>query len=344
MSDQDEIAEQEAADAAVLRESRKHTRRSFVIAAAGAAAGWGLYRWIDDSQRLSMQPELFRRAFEANARLSRAVFDDRAMAPTYPLKRAEDLRVNGVYGLKQALVPESWRLQMTGVANACSYPQYVADVTAWEYQYADLKSHEDMGHDTKVAPGVAPSADTAEKMAPASMVAGEEMRQERTGRMPRGREEAGESRSTLAPGTPGLLLTMDDILKLPKHDLVTQFKCIEGWSQIVHWSGVRLADLIAAYPPERQPDGKMPPYVYMETPNGDYYVGYNMNVCLHPQTLLVTEMSGSPLTQYHGAPLRLHSPSKYGYKQIKRIALIAYTNQQPDDYWTKLGYDWYAGL
>jgi len=64
-------------------------------------------------------------------------------------------------------------------------------------------------------------------MAPASMLAGEKVRQERTGRMPRGLEQAGESRSTLMPGTPGLLLTMDDILKLPKHDMVTQFKCIE---------------------------------------------------------------------------------------------------------------------
>jgi len=159
-----------------------------------------------------------------------------------------------------------------------------------------------------------------------------------------GLEEAGESRSTLAPGTPGLLLTMDDILQQPKHDLVTQFKCIEGWSQIVHWTGVRLADLIAAYPPEKGADGRLPRYVYMETPNGDYYVGYDLEVCLHPQTLLVTEMSGSALTQYHGAPLRLHAPTKYGYKQIKRIGLIAYTDQQPDDYWTKLGYDWYAGL
>ena len=272
--------------------------------------------------------------------MSRAIFNDRALAPTYPLKRAEELRVNGVYGLKQSMVPESWRLQLTGVANARSYPQYVPDVTAWEYQYEDVKIHEDMGHDTKVAP----SADTAEKMAPADMIAGEKIRQERTGRMPRGREEAGESRSTLPPGTPGLLLTIDDILRLPKYDLVTQFKCIEGWSQIVHWRGARLADLIAAYPPEIGRDGKLPRYVYMETPNGDYYVGYDMHVCLHPQTLLVTEMGGRPLTQYHGAPLRLHSPSKYGYKQIKRIGLIAYTNQQPDDYWTKLGYDWYAGL
>ena len=59
---------------------------------------------------------------------------------------------------------------------------------------------------------------------------------------------------------------------------------------------MRLADLIAAYPPRECPDGRLPRYVYMETPNGDYYVGYDMDICLHPQTLLVTEMSGSPLT------------------------------------------------
>ena len=344
MSDLDdhanEAAEQKAADEAVLKESRKHTRRSFAIAAVGAAAGWGVYKWIDQSPRLGMQPVPLRRVFQANAKLSRTIFDERALAPTYPLKRAEELRVNGVYGLKEALIPESWRLQLVGAAEAKSFPQYTPDVTAWEYEYTTAKTNEAQGHDNKVAP----SADTAEKMAPASMVAREKIIQERAGRKPRGVEEAGVSRSTLAPGTPGLLLTMNDILKLPRHELVTQFKCIEGWSQIVQWSGVRMADFIAAYPPQKLPDGRLPRYVYMETPNGDYYVGYDLKACLHPQTLLVTEMSGSPLTQYHGAPLRLHAPIKYGYKQIKRIGLIAYTDQRPDDYWTKLGYDWYAGL
>jgi hypothetical protein len=245
-----------------------------------------------------------------------------------------------VYGLKQELIPDSWRMQVTGVENARGYAQYTNDVTAWEYRYAETSSNEDQGHDTKVAP----SADTAEKMAPESMLEHEKLRQERFGRMRRGLEEAGESRSTLPVGTPGLLLRLDDITKLPKHDLVTQFKCIEGWSQIVHWTGVRMADFVAAYPPQRKADGSLPRYVYLETPNGDYYVGYDLALCLHPQTLLVTEMGGSPLTQYHGAPLRLHTPTKYGYKQIKRIGLIAYTDDKPDDYWTKLGYDWYAGL
>lgn len=85
------------------------------------------------------------------------------------------------------------------------------------------------------------------------------------------------------------------------------------------------------YPPELI-DGKEPKYVYMETPNGDYYTGYYLHLMRHPQTLLVTEMMGAPLTQDHGAPLRLHMPTKYGYKQIKRIGLISYTNDRPDDY------------
>jgi hypothetical protein len=332
-------AARRAADEAVLSESRRHTRRSFVGAAVGAAAGYGFYRWIANSPGVEMQPAPLRRALESNAAIARGVTGDRALAPTYALKDARDLRVNGVYGLKRMLQPESWRLQMVGAAVSAHHPRFTQDVTAWEYLYNEAGSHEDEGHDTKVDP----NAKTAEKMAPAAMMEQARAQEDRMDRMPRGREEAGESRSTLMPGTPGLLLTMDDLLALPRHELVTQFKCIEGWSQVVHWAGVRMADFIEAYPPQTV-DGMHPKYVYMETPNGDYYTGYDLEVCRHPQTLLVTEMMGAPLTQFHGAPLRLHMPTKYGYKQIKRIGLIAYTNEKPDDYWTKLGYDWYAGL
>ena len=332
-------ARMDAADATVLAASRKHTRRSFVAAAAGAAAGYGLYRWIDQSPGNDMQPEPFRRTFQANATISREVFRDHALAPTYPLKAAKDLRVNGVYGLKRMLLADSWRLQLVGSRHDTAHIRFTNDVTAWEYKYVDTGSHEDQGHDTKVDP----NSKTAEKMAPEPMLNQAKAQEDRTGRMPRGKEEAGESRSTLKPQTPGLLLTMKDILELPRRELVTQFKCIEGWSQIVHWAGVRMADFMEAYPPAVI-DGLDPKYLYMETPDGDYYTGYDLDVCRHPQTLLVTEMMGAPLTQFHGAPLRLHMPTKYGYKQIKRIGLISYTNQEPDDYWTKLGYDWYGGL
>ena len=328
-----------AADAAVLAESRRHTRRSFLVAAGGVAAAYGFYRYLDHGPEILRQPELMREAIETNAAISRSVFQEHVLAPTYPLSKAENLRVNGTFGLKMPLVPESWRLQLVGMKGAAQHPRFVKDVTAWEYQYSTEATKEDQGHDTKVDPKTL----TAAKMAPDGMVDKAMADENHTGRKPRGHEEAGESKSTLLPGTPGLLLTMEDIQKLPRHELVTQFKCIEGWSQIVQWAGVRMADLLEAYPPEPI-NGLEPRYVYMETPDGDYYTGYDIQAMRHPQALLVTEMMGAPLTQFHGAPLRLHMPTKYGYKQIKRIGLIAYTNEQPDDYWTKLGYDWYAGL
>ena len=82
----------------------------------------------------------------------------------------------------------------------------------------------------------------------------------------------------------------------------------------------------------------------MKTPNKEYYVGVDMPSALHPQTLLAYEMNGAPLTDDHGAPLRLMTPVKYGIKNIKRIGSIEFTTTRPDDYWAERGYDWYAGL
>ena len=372
--------------------SLKHTRRSFLVAAAAAAAGYEFYRYIDLAPGDEMIQRPFRKALNFNAALSRGLFDERALAPTYDVAKSVDLRINGNYGLKQDLMMDSYRLQVVGVDNAKRFPQYVPDVTTWDYKYAAEQAVY-TGHDTKEAPKPAqptqpgpnagsakdmkagaaapPSADKPKASQPVARPDGgaqsfgpapnpkegpapdinplfakslADYMAARDNKPIRGNEEAGESDSTLDPNTPGLLLTTDDLARLPRHELTTQFKCIEGWSEIVHWGGYRLADFIEAYPPAKNEHGEYPKYVYMETPNGDYYTGYNLLACRHPQSLLCTEMAGKPLTQAHGAPLRLHMPIKYGYKQIKRIALIAYTDQKPDDYWTKLGYDWYAGL
>ena len=322
----------------VKKASARRTRRSFLVAAAGAVGGYEFFRLIDRAPADEGLQEPLRKTLNFNAKASQAVFDERGLAPTYPLNRSAELRVNGNYGLKQALLPESYRLQLVGVDQPRRFAQYVDDVTEWDYKYVTEKAKYE-GHDTKVAP-----KDEAPKMAPQFEKAMEEYRKSLGNKPPRGQEEAGKSDSTLDPHTPGLLLTMDDVTRLPRHELVTQFKCIEGWSEIVHWGGVRLNDFIAAYPPAKNAQGTSPKYVYMETPNGDYYCGFELRECEHPQSLLVTEMAGKPLTDAHGAPLRLHMPIKYGYKQIKCIGLIAYTDEKPDDYWTKLGYDWYAGL
>jgi len=337
-----ELDEVRVLDEQIKSASGRRTRRSFLVAAAAAAGGYGFYRWIDRSPKDQLIPQPLRKALNLNEAVTRGVFEERGLAPTYPVGRSKELRVNGVYGLKEALVAESWRLQVVGVEQPKRFGQYVEDVTAWEYKYAAKKDEKDSGnHDTKVAPK---AEDASPKMLPAFEAAFAALKKAQGNKRPRGQEEAGESDNTLEAGTPGLLLKMEDLARFPKQDFVTEFKCIEGWSEVVRWGGVRLRDFLDAYPPAKGADGSVPKYVYMETPDGDYYCGFEMQACRHPQSLLVTEMMGRPLEQWHGAPLRLHMPIKYGYKQIKRIGLIAYTDMRPDDYWTKLGYDWYAGI
>jgi hypothetical protein len=138
-----------------------------------------------------------------------------------------------------------------------------------------------------------------------------------------------------------LSLDMDAVRALPKVDMVTQLKCIEGWSRVIHWGGARFRDFVAKYATvDIDPDA----YVGMATPDGKYYVGLDAASALHPQTLLCYEMNSQPLEEKHGAPLRLVIPVKYGIKNIKRIGKITYQTTRPGDYWAEDGYDWYAGF
>jgi len=139
-------------------------------------------------------------------------------------------------------------------------------------------------------------------------------------------------------------LTLDDLKDLPRAEQTTELKCIEGWSTIVNWSGIRFVDFAKRYPPP--PETR---YVAMFSepeafPDERYYVGLDLASCLHPQTLLATHMNGKELDAEHGAPMRLVIPVKYGIKNIKLITRIAYQKERPADYWYEQGYDWYAGL
>jgi DMSO/TMAO reductase YedYZ molybdopterin-dependent catalytic subunit len=144
-------------------------------------------------------------------------------------------------------------------------------------------------------------------------------------------------------GAPGATLNLDlsDVQSLPRHEMITRFCCIEGWSVITQWTGARFSDFTNKYFPPRR---ALPEYVYMTTPDADYYVGLDTKSAMHPQTLLAYEQNGKPLTRDHGAPLRLVIPIKYGIKNIKRIGVIQYTDTRPGDYWYEEGYDWFAGL
>lgn len=127
---------------------------------------------------------------------------------------------------------------------------------------------------------------------------------------------------------------------MPQRDMVIEHKCIEGWSSIVHWGGVPFRDFHKRYA-EEVGDVK---YVGLATPDGQYYVGWDIDSILHPQTMLALRQGTEPLDQGHGAPLRLATPNKYGIKSLKRIGVIRYTNERPADYWAERSYDWYAGL
>ena len=148
-------------------------------------------------------------------------------------------------------------------------------------------------------------------------------------------------------------VTLEEIKKLPKTEVVFNFKCIEGWSQISWWGGVRFADFAKKYKVgtrnNQEPDTKNNPeniaeYCGLSTPDGEYYIGVDMPSMMHPQTILCYELNGQPLPANHGAPLRLIIPVKYGTKHIKRIGEIFFSDTQPRDYWAVRGYDYYSGL
>jgi len=148
-------------------------------------------------------------------------------------------------------------------------------------------------------------------------------------------------------------LTIDDVKALPRVEVTTELRCIEGWSEVVTWAGARLADLAASTglarrsgqpgDPNAEP-AELLPYVALATPDARYFVGLDIASALHPQTLLCYEMNGEPLTMLHGAPLRLAIPVKYGIKSLKQIGSIRFTDSRPADFWASKGYDWYAGL
>ena len=146
-------------------------------------------------------------------------------------------------------------------------------------------------------------------------------------------------------------LTLEQIKAIPAIEYTTKFKCIEGWTQYLQAKGCRLSDFLERYGPtlpsgttwsEKDLD-KLPKWVGLRTPDGEYYVGIDMKSALHPQTILCWEEDGKPLPMGEGAPLRLVIPIKYGIKHLKRIGTLTLTDERPPDYWYEQGYDYFAG-
>jgi DMSO/TMAO reductase YedYZ molybdopterin-dependent catalytic subunit len=143
-----------------------------------------------------------------------------------------------------------------------------------------------------------------------------------------------------APGDT-LKISYDELKQLPKKDVIFDFKCIEGWSQVTHWAGIPLKDFMDHYHLQAQEQMN---YAGLHTADNQYYVGIDMESFLQPQTILCLEMNGQPLPMNQGFPVRLIIPVKYGIKHLKAISVIYFSNQKPPDYWAERGYDYYAGL
>jgi len=128
---------------------------------------------------------------------------------------------------------------------------------------------------------------------------------------------------------------------------ITRLVCVEGWSAIAWWAGLRFEDLLRAYPPMSQAKwARVESSVNLdESGNPDpYFMSIDLATARHPQTLLATHLNGQPLTVDHGAPLRLLVPVKLGLKNVKAITRIAYSADEPRDYWAERGYSRYDGI
>jgi DMSO/TMAO reductase YedYZ molybdopterin-dependent catalytic subunit len=145
-----------------------------------------------------------------------------------------------------------------------------------------------------------------------------------------------------------LRLTREQLLvRLPLHGQVTRFVCVEGWSAIAWWGGIRTADFLAAFPPApgaRWAALRSDVNLDGRGASDPYYVSIDLDTLRHPQTLFATHQAGMPLTLAHGAPLRLLVPVKLGLKNIKAITHVAYTADEPRDYWNERGYSKYDGI
>ncbi len=136
---------------------------------------------------------------------------------------------------------------------------------------------------------------------------------------------------------------LEDILKTqPLEERIYRFRCVEAWSMVIPWVGFPLGALLQRFKPTsrakyvafttlydpRQMPGER--YPILEWP---YVEGLRMDEAMHPLTLLVVGLYGQALPNQDGAPLRLIVPWKYGFKGIKSIVKIAFTERQPPTTW-----------
>jgi sulfoxide reductase catalytic subunit YedY len=152
---------------------------------------------------------------------------------------------------------------------------------------------------------------------------------------------------------------LEDLIKSSSlEERIYRMRCVEGWSMVIPWVGLPLADLIKRV----EPLGSAK-YVAFETvsrPNEmpgldsmfpvlewPYTEGLRMDEAMHPLTILAVGLYGETLPNQNGAPIRLVVPWKYGFKGIKSITRISFVEKQPETAWNKQApneYGFYANV
>ena len=132
-------------------------------------------------------------------------------------------------------------------------------------------------------------------------------------------------------------LTLEALRAMPQTEQITRHICVEGWSAIGRWGGVRFSDFLKHIGADTQAR-----YVGFKCFD-DYYTSIDMATALHPQTLLSLTYDGKTLPAEYGYPMKLRMPTKLGFKNPKYIAEIYVTNDNPGGYWEDKGYNWFSG-
>lgn len=138
---------------------------------------------------------------------------------------------------------------------------------------------------------------------------------------------------------------LEDLLKgIALEERVYRLRCVEAWSMVIPWIGFPLATLLkrfnptskakyvaftTVFSPEQMP-GQKSVFSSIDWP---YVEGLRIDEAMHPLTLLAVGLYGRVLPNQNGAPLRLVVPWKYGFKSIKSIVKIEFTEKQPPTTW-----------
>lgn len=132
--------------------------------------------------------------------------------------------------------------------------------------------------------------------------------------------------------------TADELNKLPETEIIIRHICVEGWDYIGQWSGVRLSEFL-----QRIGADTKAKYISFKCAD-DYTETLDMATALHPQTILATKYAREPITDPFGFPMRLRTATKLGFKNAKWITAMEVTNTFIPTYWSKQGFNWFAGI